>query len=135
MKQTKVDLKFLDKAIEDALMLTGNDVITDVIEADVVPYMRGTLEGTLMPLDVSDVKFSHVVRIHSNTPYARRLYYGTGFNFHREPWSITHKDGTVETFEGNPNAQAEWFKPWIEGDRAEWVKNTFAYYLERASKK
>ena len=132
MAKLKIDTKALaevNRRIENALIMTGQDVITDIIEADIVPYMRGMLEGTLEPLDVSDVK-QHVVRIHSNTPYARRLYYHPEYNFHRAPWSITHRDGRVETFPGNPNAQAEWFEPWISGNRQDFVKSSFAYYME-----
>ena len=127
-----VDKKLLTKELAErtrtALMLTGNDVISDVLEAQVVPKMRGTLESTLQPLDVSELnKFR--VKVHSNTPYARRLYYHPEYHFHRAPWSIVHKDGTVEHFEGNPNARGLWFEPWIDGDRSEFVRQSFAYYM------
>ena len=126
MPQVKVniDIGALDKAIKDALELTGKAVIDDILEAQVVPKAKGTLEGTLQPLDVADLN-QYIVKIHSNTDYARRLYFHPEYNFHREPW---------EGGEGNPNAQAEWFEPWAGGARTPFVRDTFAYYLKNRNK-
>ena len=112
-----------------ALIMTGEWVVADIKEAQVIPKMRGTLEKTLEPLDVSEIE-SMRIKIHSNTPYAVRLYNHPEYHFHREPWSITHRDGRVESFEGNPNARAEWFQPWLKGKRVATMNKVFKRYLE-----
>ena len=110
----------MEQRLKRALILTGEDVINDIVEADIVPFALGTMERTLRPLDVSDID-KLTVRIHSDTPYARRLYFHPEYNFHREPW----RGG-----EGNANAQAYWFEPWINGDRSRFVKDCIAYHLK-----
>ena len=108
-------------AVKNALIRTGNAVINDIVEADIVPRATGVMEGTLTPLDITELD-QGTVRIHSNTPYANRLYHHPEYNFHREPW---------EGGEGNPNAQAYWFEPWATGDRKKFVEETFTETLKQ----
>lgn len=123
-------IKDIEEAAKYALMATGQSVLEDIKKRDIIPRMRGPLEdGTVEGLDVSEID-NLVVAITSNTPYARRLYHHPEYNFHRAPWSIVHRDGSVETFDGNPNAQAQWFVPWETGERRLWVEETFAKHLK-----
>ena len=102
--------KDAEAQLQYALKQTGEWIIADIIEADIIPYRKGTLEGTLKPLDVSNIAAGEVY-IHSNTPYARRLYFNPEYNFNKEM---------------NPNAQAYWFEPWIKGSRRKDVDKIFA---------
>ena len=113
-------LPWARERLRRALVRTGEDVINDIVEADIVPFALGTMERTLRPLDVSEIN-NLTIRIHSDTPYARRLYFHPEYNFHREPWAGG---------EGNPNAQAYWFEPWINGARSGFVKDCMAYHLK-----
>lgn len=130
----KNTLQELEERCRKALEQTGLEVIDDIENAEVVPIMRSTMIKTLRPLDTSRIK-DGIVSIHSDTPYARRLYEHPEYNFHREPWEIKHRDGTIERFPGNPNARGRWFEPWENGgERSEWVKSVFKAKLKEVMK-
>lgn len=121
--EIKIDRKLMKQVEErakDALVLTGTAVINEILSERIIPKASGIMEGTLQPLDVSDLD-SGVVRIWSNTPYARRHYYNeAGVTFHRQPWAGG---------QGNANAQDHWFEPWISGVYAQGVRDKFEHYL------
>lgn len=123
----------LEKACKEALIRTGYSVIDDIENAQVVPIMRSTMIQTLRPLDTSEID-NFKVSIHSDTPYARRLYEHPEYNFHRGPWEIHHRDGSVERFPGNPNARGAWFEPWEKGKKKRWVVSTFKKHLKAVTK-
>jgi hypothetical protein len=83
---------------------------TDVIEAQVMPFDTGDMQNnqtfTVSEADSGDV----TARLVTGAPQARRLYYHPEYNFQ-----------TVN----NPNAGGEWLEPWLEGDRKEFVQDTF----------
>ena len=131
LKQT---MQVLDKACKEALRRTAIKLADDINEADVIPRKRGILEDTTATPDVSDVDTKGVAHIISNTPYARRLYFHPEYNFHRTPWEIHHRDGTVERFDGNPNARGEWFEPWETGERKHVAQEIFNEQLKQVLK-
>lgn len=83
---------------------------TDVIEAQVMPFDTGDMQNnqtfTVSEADSGDV----TARLVTGAPQARRLYYHPEYNFQ-----------TVN----NPNAGGEWLEPWLEGDRKEFLQDTF----------
>ena len=114
-------LRELDEKIETALILTGQALANEIRDADIIPRAHGALEETSLTLDTSRVSEGIVALSSESLVYANRLYHHPEYNFHREPW---------EGGEGNPNAQAYWFEPWISGDRKDRAKEIFAHYME-----
>lgn len=113
-------IKRLNAAAVTALEKTGEYLHTEVVQAQVIPRMDGTLQGESFSVDYSESKKGRISLTHS-TPYARRMYYHPEYNFHKEPWEeeIKHSDGTVShlTHDGNPNAKGKWFEDWLPGGR------------------
>ena len=53
------------------------------------------------------------------TPYVRRHYYHPEYNFQKA---------------NNPHAGGEWLEPWIDGDRKDFVRETFESLLKKEAK-
>lgn len=110
----------LTNAAVKSLEETAEALHDEVVQAQVVPFRDGTLQGEGMFVDTSESSNGKVSIVHS-TPYARRHYFHPEYKFHREPWeeTIHHKDGTVShlTHDGNPNAKGKWFEDWEQGGK------------------
>ncbi len=92
-------IRELTQAQVTALEMTAEAIHTEVVQAQVVPFDTGNLQGESMFVDNSETKQGKVSIVHS-TPYARRLYYHPEYHFQKEE---------------NPNAKAYWFDAWEEG--------------------
>lgn len=108
-------LSTLSKAQRQALGMTGQQVLNDLRNSQTMPFDTGNLQNESSFLDDSDADKGSV-SIVSDTPYARRLYFHPEFNFQ------TGK---------NPNAGAEWFEPYISGNKARQVKEWFKQFTKR----
>lgn len=114
-----IDRRYLDKISDAAIKAakkTGEALKTEVIQAQVVPFDKGTLQGEGFFVDE---KLSHlgVVSLVHNTPYARRLYFHPEYDFQTKE---------------NPYARGEWFEDWLPGgDKADFAPKTFAAFLKR----
>lgn len=104
----------LTDAAATALEQTAEYLHTEVVQAQVVPRMDGTLQGEAFFVDKSKSKSGKVSLIH-DTPYARRLYFHPEYHFHKEPW----EDEKGVRHDGNPNARGEWYKAWLPGGSKE----------------
>lgn len=115
-------LRQLNAAAVKALEKTGEYLHTEVVQAQVIPRMDGTLQGESFFAYYSESNKGKVSLVHS-TPYARRMYYHPEYNFHKEPWEeeIIHRDGTIThlTHDGNPNAKGKWYEDWLPGGKKE----------------
>nr|DAM22417.1 MAG TPA: Minor capsid protein [Caudoviricetes sp.] len=100
----------LEAAALPAAAKTMEALKTDVIAAQVMPFDTGDMQNnqtfTVSGADSGDV----TARLVTGAPQARRLYYHPEYNFQ-----------TVN----NPNAGGEWLEPWLEGDRKDFVQDTF----------
>ena len=115
----------LNKEAVIALEMTGEEVLDQIVEAQVIPfgdsYERGGKThrgGTLQESGYVNTKGSSQghVQISFNTPYARRLYYHPEYNFRT-------KD--------NPNAKGKWMEDWAEdGKYASKIKRFYAYQFK-----
>ncbi|WP_294465500.1 hypothetical protein [uncultured Ruminococcus sp.] len=113
---SKINLNFgklreLDHNTQKALEMTTDALLTEVKNAQVMPFDTGNLqnESTFADYSNSDKGVASIV---STTPYARRLYFHPEFNFSREE---------------NIAAGAEWFIPWQKGGtRENFCVDTFA---------
>lgn len=99
-----------------ALEMTGDYVLDSVVEAQVMPFDKGTLQNESTFVDKKKSSQGNV-RIVSSTPYARRLYFHPEYNFQ-----------TVN----NPNAKGKWLEDWTEtGKYVKEVKQAYAIFLEQ----
>ncbi len=107
----------LKKAAISALEMTGDYVLDSVIEAQVMPFDKGTMqnEGTYVDKSKSN---SGTVSIVTSEPYARRLYFHPEYNFQKI---------------NNPNAKGKWLEDWTEvGKYAKEVKQSYALFLKQS---
>ena len=93
-------VKQLDKAKVAALRMTGDALLTQVKNTQVMPFDTSILQNDSTAVDYSQ-SANGVVKIVSSTPYARRLYFHPEYNFSRKE---------------NIAAGGKWFSPWLEGD-------------------
>lgn len=93
----------LNRAAITALEQTAEALKTEVVQAQVMPFDKGVLQGESTFVDNSESSLGRV-SIVSSTPYARRLYYHPEYNFQ-----------TTE----NPYAKGEWYADWLPGGKYE----------------
>lgn len=104
---------------KQALVKTADAMLTQVKNAEVMPFDTGTLQNDSTAVDASDAENGNV-RIVSSTPYARKVYFHPEYNFQ-----------TVN----NRFAGAYWFKPWMgSGSRRDFVAKAFAIHYRRLLK-
>lgn len=92
-------VKQLDKAKVAALRMTGDALLTQVKNTQVMPFDTGNLQNENTFEDCAQ-SWNGTVKIVSSTPYARRLYFHPEYNFSREE---------------NIAAGGKWFSPWLAG--------------------
>lgn len=107
----------LKKAQIQALEQTGEFLHTEIIQAQVVPFRDGTLQGEAFSVDYSEAGRGRVSLTHS-TPYARRLYYHPEYNFNTST---------------NPNARGKWMDDWADGSKTEDIKKAYAAFYKKLS--
>lgn len=132
------ELHQLNQAAVAALEQTAEVLHTEIVQAQVVPRMDGTLQGEAFFVDTSHSASGQVRLVHA-TPYARRLYYHPEYHFRKKPWEEdrTDKQGKKHhlTHEGNPNAKGLWFEDWEEGGKhADFCKKTFKEIYRRLAR-
>lgn len=93
-----------------ALHQTADATLTDILQAQVIPFDQGTMQNDQTFVDTSDINKGYVYIV-TSAPQAERLYFHPEYNFQ-----------TVN----NPNAQAGWFEDWVKGGKSKFVKDTFA---------
>ena len=91
---------------------------TELITKQYIPFDSGNLQNEGTFVDSSELKDGKI-SIVSSTPYARRLYFHPEYNFQ-----------TVN----NPNAQGEWFEPFISGADKDFITDTFKKLFKKNTK-
>ncbi len=109
-------IKQLTRAQITALEQTGEALHTEVVQAQVIPRDKGTLQNESTFVDYSESSNGKVTLV-SSTPYARRLYFHPEYDFKTDE---------------NPNAKAHWYDDWINGDRKEFCKKAYKEFYKRA---
>lgn len=92
-------VKQLDRAKQQALEQTGDALLKQVKNTQVMPFDTGNLQNENTFVDYAQ-SWNGTVKIVSSTPYARRLYFHPEYNFSRKE---------------NIAAGGKWFSPWLEG--------------------
>ena len=100
----------LSQAAVRALELTAEELHTEVVQAQVMPFDTSHLEEDATFVDYSNSQNGKVTLV-SSTPYARRLYYHPEYNFQTKE---------------NPNAKGKWLDDWLPGgNEADFAPNAF----------
>lgn len=106
----------LEEAALEALDATGEQLLTDVTDAQVMPFDVGTMQNDATYVDHSR-RANGQVTLLVDEPYARRLYYHPEYNYQ-----------TVN----NPNAKGLWFEDWAnDGKYANKVRENYAAFYKR----
>lgn len=106
----------LEEAALEALDATGEQLLTDVTDARVMPFDVGTMQNDATYVDHSH-RANGQVTLLVDEPYARRLYYHPEYNYQ-----------TVN----NPNAKGLWFEDWAnDGKYANKVRENYAAFYKR----
>ena len=106
----------LDVNALKALEMTTDALLTEVKNAEVMPFETGNLQNENTYVDYSDINKGYA-RIVSDTPYARRLYFHPEYNFSKKEHAF---------------AGGEWYAPWLEGGtRENFCEQTFAEIYRR----
>lgn len=119
---SKIKLDFgkiqqLTDATETALALTAAALQKEVVQAQVMPFDTGALQGEFTFIDETEIDQGIVVLV-SSTPYARRLYFHPEYDFQ-----------TTE----NPNAKGKWYEDWLPGGIYEdFASETFKKFYKKA---
>lgn len=116
IKINSTRIKQLTQAAVTSLEQTAESLHTEVVQAQVVPFDKGTLQGEAFFVDTSESRNGKVSLVHS-TPYARRMYFHPEYHFKTDE---------------NPNAKGKWFEDWLPGGKDEnFAPNTFREIYRR----
>lgn len=133
----------LKKAAIIALEKTGDYVLGEVVEAQVIPFDTGFLQSESTYVDKKN-SASGNVKIVSSTPYARRLYFHPEYDFNQNGWDeiVYGKRGRFAKngreykgkkvhHPGNANAKGLWLEDWTEdGKYAKDVKKAYELFFK-----
>lgn len=107
-------MSILEHAQTKALALTGQEILNDLRDSYTMPFDTGTMQNDQTYLDDSKSK-EGVVKIVTDAPQARRLYYHPEYDFQRG---------------NNPNAGAYWFDPYVDGVKSKKVAGWFKKFIK-----
>ena len=104
------------RAIERAAAATVEELYSDVVSAQVMPFDTGDMQNNRTTTSLSSTEGGATACLMTDSPQARRLYYHPEYNFQ-----------TVN----NPNARGRWLEPWISGDKKGFLPDTFCEQLRK----
>ena len=106
----------LERAQVVALEQTAEALHTEVVQAQVFPRDKGTLQNESTFIDYSKSSEGKVTIV-SSTPYARRLYFHPEYDFQKT---------------ANPHAKGRWYEDWLPGGKyAGFCKQAFTEMYRR----
>lgn len=114
IKLDNIKINGLEKASKQAFEMTVEAVLSDIKTSAVVPKETSTLEDNGFT-QIKDM----VASIIFDTPYARRLYWHPEYNFRTDK---------------NINAQGKWMQAYIDGDKKDFINETYAKFFKQLSK-
>lgn len=114
IKLDNAKISMLEEIQKRAFEMTVEAVLSDIKTSAVTPKQTGELERSGF-VEIKDM----VASIIFDTPYARRLYYHPEYDFRRDK---------------NANAQGLWMQSYIDGDKKDFIKETYMKFLKQLSK-
>lgn len=113
----------LEEAAWSAAEKTIEALKTDIIAAQVMPFDTGDMQNNQTFTVTEEDGGEITARLVTGSPQARRLYYHPEYNFQH---GKTDAQGNLIPGSGNPNAGGKWLEPWLNGEKKDFVKDTFA---------
>lgn len=107
----------LQELQKQALEMTTEALLSDIKTSAVTPKQTGELERSGF-VDITQLS-NLITSIVFDTPYARRMYYHPEYNFRTDK---------------NANAQGLWMQSYIDGDKKNFIKETYMKILKQISK-
>lgn len=117
IKLNDSNISKLIEAQKQAIEMTMEAVLSDIVNSAVVPKQNGPLEESGF-VDTSQLN-KLIVSIVFDTPYARRLYWHPEYNFRTDK---------------NVNAQGKWMQTYIDGDKKDFIKDTYMKFFKQLSR-
>lgn len=116
VKMNMPRIRQLTQAAVIALEMTAEALHTEVVQAQVMPFDTGNLQGESFFADYSDSSKGKVQLV-TSTPYARRLYFHPEYNFQTDE---------------NPNAKGHWYEDWEPGgSKADFAPNAYKKFYKK----
>lgn len=109
-------VKSIDKAMQNALEGAMAALRNDLIQSQTMPFEHGELQNRSMSVDKSKIA-SGRIRLNTDTPYARRLYFHPEYNFRKED---------------NPHAQGRWLDTYLDGPKKEYFSKAYKLILKKS---
>ena len=110
------NIAILKRGFQKAIGLTAEAIKTDLIDKQIIPFDKSTLQTNT---DVDPHREPDKAYVVSNMSYARRLYFHPEYHFRKDK---------------NHNAGAKWFEPWTSrGKRAKWVLKRFEQFIKECA--
>lgn len=113
VKLNKANIIQLENSAYEALLLTAEAIKGNLQRSQTMPFDTGALQNRSTFVKGEGIS-KRKVRIVSDTPYARRLYFHPEYNFSTDE---------------NTDAWAFWFEPYINGEKKEYPKKVFATFM------
>lgn len=107
----------LSAAAIKALVMTVDQLYNEAVNEGVYPFRTGELQNESTFTDDAEADRGRV-RVISDTPYARRLYYHPEYNFRTD---------------NNAGARGEWWEPWLDGDKSHRAQELYNQFFCRVS--
>lgn len=100
-------IKGLEQAARESALSVMEKVNADLVNSETMPFDTGDMQNNQTFVAVEDDK----VKLVTGSPQARRLYYHPEYDFQQGK---------------NDNAGGLWLAPYIDGDKKDFVPETFA---------
>lgn len=108
-------LKAIDLSMQTALVKSVDALKTDLQQSQTMPFDTGHMQNQSTAIDDSK-KAQGRVRLVTDTPYARRLYFHPEYNFRKDK---------------NPNAQGKWLETYITGAKKDFIAKAFKRFVKQ----
>lgn len=109
VKIDQAKIKELTNASKTALYKTAELVLSDVRDAQVMPFETGDMQNDKTFVDDKEISRGKVAIV-TDAPQARKLYYHPEFNFSQDH---------------NPNVKGNWFDDYVDGNKKDFATDTF----------
>lgn len=116
VKLHQAALATLEKAQKQALEMTAQAMLSDMVASAIVPKDTGEMERSGF-VDTSNLDTMQVAIVF-DTPYARRLYWHPEYSFRTDK---------------NENAQGLWMQVYIDGEKRGLPQETLIKFLKERS--
>lgn len=111
--------KELEDIANQCLGMTAEATMTEIDNMDIIPKLSGDLEAIYTKANIDNIDQGEAF-IESSGPYARYVYYN------RQNKHISQVK--------NKNAQDHYFQPFIDGNKKDFIEDTFKTFLNKKLK-